>query len=217
MTDVARLGGGYAESSPDPGPTVEALLRAARSGEAGACLTVIAGPPGVGKSALAARLVEQLPHSFWIDKDTVAGGFVLQAARDAGLAADCPYGTPHYWQVLRPLEYAGPLSLACANLVGKRLVLLSGGWGPELSVPALWEGLRERLAPARLRVLHLDAPPLEVWRSRLAGRGSRSDSPWFEEFAAALTRLPVWEGALRLATDQPLCDLAQDARRALAP
>jgi hypothetical protein len=215
VTAAARLGGGYAESRPEPGPTAEALLRAARPGEAGSCLALIAGPPGVGKSALAARLVELVPNSFWIDKDTAAAGFVLQAARDAGHPEDRAYGTPQYWQVLRPLEYAGPLALACANLVGRRLVLLSGGWGPELILPSLWENLEALLAPARLRVLHLDAPPLETWRARMAGRGSRSDSPWFENFAAALTRLPVWEGALRLATDRPVHDLVQDALRAL--
>lgn len=215
MTEVSRLGGGYAESRPDPGPTVGALLRAARPGEAGSCLGIIAGPPGVGKSTLAARLVELIPNSFWIDKDSTAAGFILQAARDAGQPENTAYGTPHYWRALRPLEYAGSLSLACANLVGRRLVLLSGGWGPELTVPALWEGLRARLAPTRLRVLHLDAPPLEVWRNRLAGRGSRSDSPWFEQFAAALASLPVWEGAARLATDRPVHALVQAALRAL--
>ena len=215
MTGVARLGGGYAESRPDPDPTVKALLRAVRPGKPGSCLGIIAGPPGVGKSTLAARLVELVPNVFWIDKDTAAAGFVLQAARDAGQSENTAYGTPHYWQALRPLEYSGALSLACANLVGRRLVLLAGGWGPELGVPALWEELRQRLAPARLRVIHLDAPPLEVWRSRLAGRGSRSDSPWFEQFAAALTRLPVWEGAARLATDRPVHALVQEALRAL--
>lgn len=215
MTEVSRLGGGYAESRPDPGPTVEALLRAVRPGEAGACLGIIAGPPGVGKSSLAARLLGLEPRSFWIDKDFTAAGFVLEAARQAGQPESGAYGTPRYWQHLRPLEYAGPLSLACANLVEDRLVLVSGGWGPELTVPALWEGLRERLAPARLRVLHLDAPPLEIWRARLAGRGSRSDSPWFEQFAAALTALPVWPGALRLPTDQPPAVLAQHALRHL--
>lgn len=212
MTEVSRLGGGYAESRPDPGPTVAALLRAVRPGEAGSCLGIIAGPPGVGKSTLAARLMELVPNTFWLDKDTTAAGFILQAAKDANTA----YGTPQYWQALRPLEYAGPLSLACANLVGRRLVLLTGGWGPELSVPALWQGLRAGLAPARLHVLHLDAPPLEVWRARLAGRGSRSDSPWFEQFAAALTSLPVWSGATHLATDQPVYALVQAALRALA-
>jgi hypothetical protein len=217
VTEASRLGGGYAESTPDPRPTVEALLRAARAGEAGSCLAILAGPPGVGKSTLAARLVELVPNSFWIDKDAAAAGFILQAARDAGQPEHAAYGTSHYWQCLRPLEYAGSLSLACANLVGKRLVLLSGGWGPELGVSALWEGLGQRLAPARLRVLHLDAPPLETWRARMAGRGSRSDSPWFEQFAAALARLSVWEGALRLSTDLPIHHLVRDALRALDP
>ena len=40
MTD--HLGGGYAESTPDPGPTVQALLKAARSGAPSARLILLA-------------------------------------------------------------------------------------------------------------------------------------------------------------------------------
>lgn len=216
MTDSSRLGGGYAESTPDPRPTVEAVLQAARPGAPEARLVVIAGPPGTGKSTVAARLVELVPNSCWIDKDLAAAGFVLQAARDAGLPESAAYGTPQYWRALRPLEYAGAVALACANLQGKRTVLLTGGWGPELSVPELWTGLEHQLAPSCLRVVHLDAPPLEVWRARLASRGSRSDSPWFEHFARAVTRLTVWEGAARLSTDRPVHEVVQHVLQALA-
>ena len=209
MTDVAQLGGGYADSEPEPQATVRAVLEAARPGGAASRLIVVGGPPGVGKSAVAARLVELLPNAFWLDKDISSAGFILAAAQSQNLPSGQAYGTEHYWQVLRPCEYAGPTALACANLVGTRQVLLVGGWGPELGVPALWTGLRQHIAPARLCVVHLDAPPLEIWRRRLAERGSRSDSPWFENFAAAVTRSPVWEGATRLATDRPLREVVQ--------
>ncbi len=215
MTDVAQLGGGYADSRPDPHPTVQAVLEAARSGSAHAHLAVLCGPPGVGKSAAAAQLVGHIPHSLWIDKDVTAAGFVLQAARDQGQPTSAAYGTDHYWAALRPLEYAGPTALACANLIGTRLVFLVGGWGPELSVAHLWTGLRARIAPARLSVIHLDAPPLEIWRGRMAARGSRGDSPYFENLAAA-TKLPVWEGAMRISTNQPLNAVTQAVLQALA-
>lgn len=215
MTDVAHLGGGYADSEPDPQPTVDAVLAAAHPGSPAARLIVVAGPPGVGKSAVAARLVELLPNAFWLDKDITAANFILAAARAQETPTDQAYGTPHYWQVLRPLEYAGPTAMACANLVGTRQLLLVGGWGPELAVPALWTALKARLAPSQLRVVHLDAPPLEVWRQRLHQRGSRSDSPWFENFAAAVTRPPVWDGAARLATDRPLHQIIQAALNVL--
>lgn len=209
MTGTAQLGGGYAESRPNPEPTLKAVLDAARAGSAHAHLAIICGPPGVGKSAAAAQLAESIPHSCCIDKDKTAAGFVLQAARDRGVETSMAYGTDHYWATLRPLEYAGPTALACDNLVGTRLVFLIGGWGPELSVPHLWTGLRQKIAPTCLSVLHLDAPSLETWRQRMAGRGSRNDSPWFENFAAAVTALPIWEGAVRIPTDQPLQDVIQ--------
>ena len=211
----ARLGGGYAESRPDPRPTVRAVLEAAAPGAPGSRLVVVAGPPGVGKTALAARLLPVVPGSLCVDKDAAAGPFVLEAARQEGLPASEAYGTGRYWQRLRPIEYAGAVATACANLVGRRVVFLAGGWGPELAVPSLWPALGEAVAPARLTVLHLDAPERETWRRRLRARGSRADSPWFEAFAGSVTSLPVWEGAVRLATDGPPAEVAQAALDAL--
>lgn len=216
MTGGSPLGGGYAESEANPGPTAAAVLQAARSGAAGSHLAVLAGPPGVGKSTVAARVVAVAPNSLWIDKDATAAGFVLQAARDAGLDESSAYGTTHYWQVLRPLEYAGALSVACANLVGTRLVLLVGGWGPELSLGDLWPQLRARLAPARLSVVHLDPPPLESWQSRMADRGWPVAGPGFAQFARAVARFAVWEGAVRLSSDRPRHVLVQEVLRVLA-
>ena len=101
------------------------------------------------------------------------------------------------------------MALACANLIGNRVAFLVGGWGPELAVERLWPALSDRIAPARLTVVHLDAPARETWRARMRARGSRADSPWFEEFAAAVTRLPVWHGAARIPTDGPLESVVQ--------
>jgi len=209
VTDVSQLGGGYADSLPDPEPTVQAVLQAARPGSPDAHLIVLAGPPGVGKSAAAARSVELLPNSLWLDKDATASGFVLQSARDRGLPASAAYGHEHYHRHLRPHEYAGSTAQACANLVGTRQVLLVGGWGPELAIDRLWTGLRQRITPSHFTVIHLDAPPLEEWRRRMAARGSRSDSPWFETFASKVTSQPIWEGAERVSTDRPLVEVVQ--------
>ncbi len=216
MSDSARLGGGYAESEPDPYPTVAAVLEAACSGAATAHLVVLAGPPGVGKSEAAGVVLRSLPRSFAVDKDHTAAGFVLQSASDRGESASGAYGTDHYWRQLRPLEYAGATALACANLVGRRTVLLVGGWGPELGVDKLWSDLSERVSPARFSVVHLDPPPMETWRARMAGRGSRSDSPWFEDFAAAVSGLPVWHRARRVATGRDLAAICADILAAIA-
>lgn len=215
MTDSAHLGGGYATAQTDPHPTAKAVLEAARTGSPHARLIVVAGPPGVGKSTVAAQLSRLLPETVCIDKDLTAGGFILEAATLRGDGADNAYAAPHYWQKLRPLEYAGPTTSACGNLVGRRQVLLVGGWGPELSLDTLWDGLRQRIAPAQLCVLHLDAPAREIWRARLAERGSRCDLPYFEQLATHTGALPVWSGAVRIATDVPLHAVVQRALNAL--
>jgi energy-coupling factor transporter ATP-binding protein EcfA2 len=212
----ASLGGGYAASMPDAGPTVEALLEAARAGDASARLVVLAGPPGSGKSTVAAQLLRRLPGTLLIDKDWSAGGFILEADRQDGGDGSAAYGTPRYWQRLRPLEYAGAMRAACAQLVGRRTVILAGGWGPELADEELWPGLRQCLAPASLQVLHLDAPPLPAWCERMRARGSRADRPWFDDFAARLTSTPVWSGAQRIATDGTVENTVQRVLDALA-
>ena len=215
MTNVGHLGGGYAESAPDPGPTIAALLQAARPGSPSSRLVVLGGPPGVGKTAVAQALLTLCPHTFLLDKDQTAAGFILEAAALRGNAPDAAYGTPHYWQKLRPLEYASALAAACANLVGTRQALLVGGFGPELGVDDLWKGLAANIAPSALRVLHLDPPPLDIWRARMAGRGSRADASYFANLARALGSLPVWTGAVRIPTDGPLHAVVQRALNAL--
>ena len=209
MIDVSRLGGGYAESTPDPGPTSQALLAAAHPGGPSARLSVIAGPPGVGKSAVGRALIELCPQTFLLDKDQTASEFILEAAALRNDGPSAAYGSAHYWEKLRPIEYAGSLSTACTNLVADRQILFVGGFGPELGIDSLWEDLSEKIAPSSLRVLHLDPPPLETWRTRMADRGSRTDSPYFEDLAQALGTLPVWSGATRINTDAPLNSVVQ--------
>ena len=173
------------------------------------------GPPGVGKTAVAQALLALCPNTFLLDKDQTAAGFILEAATLRGDTPDAAYGTPHYWQKLRPLEYASALSAACTNLVGTRQVLLVGGFGPELGVDALWEDLAANIAPATLCVLHLDPPPLDIWRARMVARGSRADASYFAQLAQALGNLPVWTGAVRIPTDGPLHSVVQRALNAL--
>ncbi len=216
MRDASRLGGGYAESAPRPLPTVEAVIRAAVPGSAAARLAVIAGPPGSGKSSLAGALQRLLPGSFTVDKDWCSGPFILEIARQTATPVEEAYGTEVYWERLRPIEYGTAAAVACANLMGARTVFLVGGWGPELGVENLWTSLRDRIAPSKLVVIHLDPPGIEEWRGRMAARGSRTDSPWFESFCRAVGRLPVWEGAVRLPGGDSCNEVAEQALAALA-
>ena len=191
------------------------MLTAARPGDAHARLVVLGGPPGVGKSSVADALLRLLPNSACVDKDWCAGGFVLEAARLQGRDPGVAYSGDTYWQRLRPLEYGGAVTAACAQLLGRRTVLLTGGWGPELALDDLWPRLAAAIAPAGLRVLHLDAPARELWRRRLAARGSRADEPWFGAFADAVTSHAVWPGATRIGTDGALHEVVQAAVAAL--
>ena len=209
MTDSSRLGGGYLDSRFDPEPTVAAVLEAAVPGAASSLLVVLAGPPAAGKSAVAERVLGLVPNSIAIEKDTVAAGFIIAASRAAGRTDESAYGSEEYWARLRPLEYAGATAQACQNLVGRRIVLLIGGWGPELAVASLWPRLASRIAPASMLVIHLNPPPRENWRQRMASRGSRSDSPWFEKFARKTTSLPVWPGVQTLDTNRPLAPVVE--------
>jgi len=212
MMDVSRLGGGYADSLADASATVTALLECAQPGSAASRLVVVAGPPGSGKSALGARLLEEIPGSLHLDKDWTAAGFILSAAKEAGIDEARAYGWALYWSQLRPQEYAGALRTACANLVGRRVVLLSGGWGPELAVTELWEGLAARIAPSQLVVMHLDPPPLKTWRARLEQRGTRFDSDAdFARFAAAVCQFDIWADVIHLDAGQSPSALAQTA------
>ena len=79
----------------------------------------------------------------------------------------------------------------------------------------LWKSLAANIAPAALRVLHLDPPPLDIWRARMASRGSRADASYFANLARDLGSLPVWTGAVRIPTDGPLHTVVQRALNAL--
>ena len=218
MNETRQLGGGYSESNPIPFPTVNAVLSAVKPGSASSTLVVISGPPGVGKSTLAHHMLDLVPGSLVVDKDCFAAPFILELAQQTGTSAENAYGTDLYWKRLRPIEYSGAVAIASANLVNSRTVFLVGGWGPELGIQDFWISWKNKISPAALIVIHLDPPEIEKWRTRMAIRGSRTDSPWFESFCESVGNLPVWKHAVRIASDclpheiaeQTLASIQQD-------
>ena len=56
---------------------------------------------------------------------------------------------------------------------------------------------------------------MDIWRARMAGRGSRADASYFAHLAQALGNLPVWPGAVRIPTDGSLEGVVQRALNAL--
>ena len=82
----------------------------------------------MGKSPLGSLLVRKTPKSLDLDKDLTAGGFVLKAASVNDQPSHNAYSSDYYWKHLQPIAYAGPMAVACENLVNQRRVLLIGGW-----------------------------------------------------------------------------------------
>ena len=209
MNDASALGGGYVNSKPNPMPTIKTVLKVAKSGSVGAQLIIIAGPPCVGKSLLGSLLVRKIPESLVLDKDLTAGGFILQAASANGQPSHNAYSSDYYWKHLRPIEYAGPMAVACENLVNQRRVLLVGGWAPELGVATFCNDLEKLIEPSRLIVIYLNPPDINEWQQRLKNRGSQSDSEYVNTLVRTMGNLPIWSKAIRLSSMLPPNVLAQ--------
>jgi predicted kinase len=144
---------------------------------------VVAGPPGSGKTTLAAALARVL-HRAFIDLDTVTGAMTRAALALAGAdesALDGALGAR-----LREARYGALLDTAAANLGVGLGVVLSGPFTCERVDPARWEAVRERLgeADAALICLELDEP---ARRARMQARGAPRDR--------AKLRLPDSPGA----------------------